>query len=141
MGAGAPHEAMAPGPPTILCIDDDPLLLQLCRELLEADGYRVRTAPDGQAGLEVAQQARPDLILLDVVMPGMDGLEVCRSLRADPRLGGIPVILLTAYHTPNPAVHGLFAGATHTMRKPVRPETLLQSIAIILRATPRGGER
>ena len=87
-------------PATVLWIDDDPLLLGLCVGVLEGHGYRVLAAGDGAAGLAIARQERPDVILLDVLMPTMSGFEVCEHLRADPRLQDTPIMLLTALRHP-----------------------------------------
>src|SRR4051794_40937194 len=81
---------------TILIIDDEKDLIELVRYNLEKDGYDSISATDGQSGLEIAQRHKLDLIVLDLMMPGMDGLEVCRRLRADPRTGRVPLIMLTA---------------------------------------------
>jgi CheY-like chemotaxis protein len=80
----------------ILWIDDDRLLLTFGKEALERLGYRVLTAADGASGIETAKQEEPDLIILDVLMPNMDGYEICRRLRADAGLKETPILLLTA---------------------------------------------
>src|SRR2546430_16958111 len=81
---------------TILVIDDEPDLVELVRYNLVRDGFEVVCASDGRAGLQSAQYHKPDLIVLDVMMPNIDGLEICRQLRADSRTSGVPIILLTA---------------------------------------------
>jgi CheY-like chemotaxis protein len=101
----------------ILYIDDDRLLLALCCDVLEEHGYRMIIATDGPSGLETAKAGRPDLILLDVMMPGMDGYEVCRRLRADPVLRDTPIILLTAMQDLQLDAKGMEAGATLTLCK------------------------
>jgi len=103
--------------PTILYVDDDRLLLKLCCDVLELHGYRTIIASDGAMAIETAREARPDLILLDVMMPGMDGLEVCRRLRADPVLRDIPVVLMTSLQDLGLDVTGLKAGADRVLRK------------------------
>ncbi len=103
--------------PTILYVDDDRLLLKLCCDVLELHGYRTIIASDGAMAIETAREARPDLILLDVMMPGMDGLEVCRRLRADPVLRGIPIVLMTSLQDLGLDVKGLKAGADRVLRK------------------------
>ncbi len=118
--------------PTILCVDDDRLVLGLCTSALEARGYRVLTVPDGLAGIEVALQERPDLILLDVMMPGMDGFEVCGQLRADPSLQHPPVILMTAMNVPDLEVRGAAVGATRSIRKPFSIEQVVQVVETVL---------
>src|SRR5947208_9307744 len=81
---------------TILVVDDERDLVELVRYNLERGGYGVVTACDGESAVEAAQRRRPDLVVLDVMMPGIDGLEVCRRLRADNRTAGLPIIMLTA---------------------------------------------
>jgi len=103
--------------PTILYVDDDRLLLKLCCDVLELHGYRTIIASDGAMAIETAREARPDLILLDVMMPGMDGLEVCRRLRADPALRDIPIVLMTSLQDLGLDVTGLKAGADRVLRK------------------------
>ncbi len=121
-------------PTTVLWIDDDQLLLGLGTEALEHAGYRVLTAADGATGLALAQQEHPDLILLDVIMPSMYGLEVCRALRADPTLAGTPIVLLTALPDAGVATMGAQVWATRVLRKPFQVEGLLQVLAELLGA-------
>ena len=83
-------------PPLILIVDDNPTNLEILQARLAAHNYQILTAADGEAGLAVAQEQQPDLILLDIMMPKMDGIEVCRRLRADPSLPFMPIIMVTA---------------------------------------------
>lgn len=131
-GPPADPVAAPPQPATILCIDDDRLVLGVCTSALEARGYRVVMATHGLAGLAAATQERPDLILLDILMPGMDGLEVCRQLRADPDLRDTPIILLTASSDPSLAEQGAAAGATLVMRKPFGTDAIVETTERIL---------
>lgn len=110
--------AARPRPFTILCIDDDRIVLSYCSDALERQGFRTLVANDGPAGIDAAKRERPDLILLDVMMPGMNGLEACRRLRAEPTIRDTPIILLTASDDPDLGTKGRQAGATATMRKP-----------------------
>ena len=119
-------------PATILWIDDDQLLLSFCCDALRQRGYKVLVAADGPTGIETARTERPDLIILDVVMPGMDGIEVCRRLRADPQTKTTPIVLLTAFHGPKLSLKGRQAGATSTIRKPFGPEHIINVIGKIL---------
>ena len=121
------------GAGTILVIDDEKDLIELVRYNLEKEGFDVIGAPDGKAGLEVARAHRPDLILLDLMMPGMDGLEVCRRLREDARTAGIPVILLTAKATEADRVVGLEMGADDYVTKPFSPRELVARVKVRLR--------
>jgi two-component system alkaline phosphatase synthesis response regulator PhoP len=117
---GSQPAATAP-PTTILWIDDDRLLLSVCCEALERHGYRTLIATDGATGIEIAKTEQPDVILLDVIMPTMHGLEVCQRLRAEPNLKETPIILLTALEDEGVGAMGNKAGATTTMRKPFGP--------------------
>jgi DNA-binding response OmpR family regulator len=122
----------APRPVTILWIDDDRLLLTFGRDILERHGYRVRTAPDGLAGIAAATEDPPDLIILDVVMPDMTGYEVCRQLRAAPGLQDTPVLLLTSLQDPQVDVLGRGIGETFTMSKPSDPEMIVHIVGQVL---------
>ncbi len=117
---------------TILCVDDDRLVLSICQDALQDQGYRVLTATDGLAGIEIAKQSRPELILLDLLMPGMDGFEVCELLRADPDLREIPIILLTAMNIPDLESKGAEVGASFSMRKPFGPELIVSTVEQVL---------
>src|SRR6476660_6662864 len=97
---------------TILIIDDEKDLIELVRYNLEKDGYDSIAAADGQSGLEIARTHKLDLIVLDLMMPGMDGLEVCRHLRSDPRTSRTPLIMLTAKATEADRIVGLELGPT-----------------------------
>jgi DNA-binding response OmpR family regulator len=130
-------ELTEPGPfrpATILWIDDDQLLLSFCCDALRQRGYKVLVAADGPTGVDTARAERPDLIILDIVMPGMDGIEVCRRLRADPQTRTTPIILLSAFHGPKLSLKGRQAGATSIIRKPFGPEHIIDAIGKILGA-------
>ncbi len=120
------------GPTTILCIDDDPLVLYFLRGFLEPRGYRILTADDGLQGLELAQRERPDVILLDLMLHGLSGFDICRKLRAADLFRTTPIILLTVVRDPHVAITGQEAGATITLRKPTDPETILSTIEQVL---------
>ena len=121
-----------PQPPTVLCIDDDPLVLHFYREFLDRCGYRTLLVADGLAGLALAERERPDVILLDVMLRGLSGFDICRKLREDPALQDTPIILLTAWDHPSVAVTGRAAGATLTLCKPAEAETIVTTIAEVL---------
>jgi two-component system, OmpR family, response regulator MtrA len=108
----------------ILFADDDPGMRALVVINLEAEGFAVTTAADGNAALEEVERVRPDLIVLDVMMPGRDGLEVLQELRNSPAAAGIPVVLLTAKATDADVWEGWKAGADYYMTKPFKPEDL-----------------
>ncbi|MFR0692852.1 two-component system response regulator [Enterobacterales bacterium AE_CKDN230030158-1A_HGKHYDSX7] len=121
----------APGPvtrPTILIVDDAPENLTLLSELLKLL-YRVKAARSGDKALQIAQSDEPpDLILLDVMMPGMDGFEVCRRLRDDPGTRHIPVIFITAQGAADDEIRGLELGAVDYLTKPINPPTVLMRV-------------
>jgi DNA-binding response OmpR family regulator len=110
---------------TILTIEDQPDIRRLIRMTLEFKGFEVIEAGGGAEGLELARRHAPDLILLDVMMPGVDGLSVGRSLLADPVLSRIPVVMLSALGTPRDMDAGLAAGARAYLVKPFGPWELL----------------
>ena len=104
---------------TVLVVDDEPINIQLLQRKLEWDGIRVLTAENGTDCLEVSKAERPDLILLDVMMPGMDGFAVCQKLREDKRTEAIPVIFVTAHNSKKGKLKGLEAGAVDYITKPI----------------------
>jgi len=108
----------------ILFADDDPGMRALVVINLEAEGFAVTTACDGNTALEEVERVHPDLIVLDVMMPGRDGLEVLEELRNSPAAAGIPVVLLTAKATDADVWEGWKAGADYYMTKPFKPEEL-----------------
>ena len=116
----------------ILIIEDDEAILTFLRRGLSYDGYQVDTALDGQTGLLLAWDNPPDLVVLDWMLPGMDGLEVCRRLR---QRGRIPILMLTAKDTVSDRVQGLDAGADDYMVKPFNLDELLARIRALLRRT------
>jgi DNA-binding response OmpR family regulator len=103
---------------TILAIDDDPLMQRVIEASLMKDNYRLIFASDGETGIKLAREHMPDLILLDVVMPGIDGFEVCVRIRKDDKLLYIPIIILTALDDRDSKIQGLEAGADDYICKP-----------------------
>src|SRR5215831_12820606 len=124
-------------PPRLLVADDNPLNVDILRTRLTAQGYEVLTAGDGEAALAVARAEQPDLLLLDIMMPGLDGLEVCRRLKADPTLPFMPVILVTAKADSRDIVAGLDAGADEYLPKPVDQAALVARVKSMLRSRVR----
>jgi len=105
----------------LLLVDDQPVNIQALYQVFALD-HQVLAATDGQKGLDIALKQQPDLVLLDVIMPGMDGFEVCRRLKADPNTRSIPVIFLTASANPESEEQGLDAGAVDFIAKPFNPK-------------------
>ncbi len=126
-------------PDTVLIVDDDPLITQMYRDVLEHNGFRVRAAGDGPSGLEMAAREHPTAVLLDVLMPGMDGFEVCRRIRADASLQDTRVIILTAVADPKLNLQAFKAGADLALRKPAEPALIMRTIqaALALKATKK----
>ena len=120
-------------PPRILVVDDMPANLHILELRLAAQGYEVVTATDGEAALARAREAQPDLILLDVMMPKLDGLEVCRRLRADSAFPFTPIIMITAKADPKDVVAGLEAGGDEYLTKPVDQVALVARVKSMLR--------
>jgi twitching motility two-component system response regulator PilH len=131
----------APTPVKILWIDDDRLLLTFGKDALDRLGYETLTVADGASGVSMAQRERPDLIILDVLMPNVDGYEICRRMRADSSLKDTPILLLTALEERMVDLWGREAGATFSMHKPPQPEHIVSIIEWLLSsklATPEG---
>jgi two-component system alkaline phosphatase synthesis response regulator PhoP len=122
-------------PQTVLVIDDERDLIELVRYNLEKSGFDVIGATKAEAGLEVAKLNAPDVIVLDIMMPGQDGLDVCRQLRADARTARIPVIMLTAKASEADRVIGLEIGADDYLAKPFSPRELVARVRAMLRRT------
>lgn len=114
----------------ILIVDDDKKTVDLIRLYLEKDGYRALAAYDGRQALELTRQKRPDLIVLDLMLPEVDGLDVCRVLRAESR---VPIIMLTARTTEEDKLLGLDLGADDYVTKPFSPRELLARVRAVLR--------
>ena len=120
-------------PPQILIVDDNAANLDILETRLAAHGYDIITARDGAEGLAVAMERKPDLILLDIMMPKMDGIEVCRRLKGDPSLPFIPIILVTAKAAVEDVVAGLEAGGDEYLTKPVDQKALVARVKSMLR--------
>jgi DNA-binding response OmpR family regulator len=118
--------------PLILAADDEQDVLDLVEFRLSRAGYRVLTAPDGERALELALAREPDLCVLDIMMPGIDGFEVTRRIRATAALASTPVILLTASVQEAAVSKGYEAGANDYMRKPFSPQELLNRVETAL---------
>jgi len=121
------------GRPLILVVDDRADSRKLLALHLQREGWAVQLAADGEQALALAARTAPDLVLLDVLMPGMDGLEVCRRLRARPATARVPVVMLTSLDETEDCVRGLEAGADDFVHKPFRPEELRARVRSLLR--------
>ena len=115
---------------TILVVDDEPRIVQLVRDYLEHGGFTVLTASDGPSALRAARTGKPDLVVLDLGLPGVDGLDVARSLR---REGVVPIIMLTARTEESDKLVGLELGADDYMTKPFSPKELVARVRAVLR--------
>ena len=113
----------------ILIVDDSPTEVHVMKKALESGGFRTATAGDGQEGVRLAREMHPDLIFMDIVMPGMNGYQATRALARDPATQGIPVILCTSKNAESDRVWGLRQGAKEYVVKPVDADELLAKIA------------
>ncbi|MBK8048444.1 MAG: response regulator transcription factor [Anaerolineales bacterium] len=121
----------------ILVVDDEPRIVKLARDYLERAGFRVAEAGDGPGALALARQQRPDLVVLDLNLPGMDGLEVCKALR---RTSDVPIIMMTARVEETDRLLGLELGADDYIVKPFSPRELAARVKVVLRRV-QGGMR
>jgi two-component system phosphate regulon response regulator PhoB len=120
----------------ILVIEDEPDILEMIRYNLDREGYRVSAVVNGEDGFERAHQDAPDLVLLDLMLPGIDGLEICRRLKADPVTRGIPIVMVTAKGDESDIVLGLGLGADDYVPKPFSPKELVARVKAVLRRAP-----
>ena len=144
----APHQS--PRHPShdirILCIDDDSLFRTLIRDILEGAGYTVLLASDGETGLNLAKQEQPDLVLLDLVLPGSNGFDTCAQFKSDPCLAHIPILILTQVNNAELNPLAFDAGALFALQKTAAPERLLDFVQSALEhvktsQTPSGSPR
>jgi len=119
---------------TVLILDDDPHTVEVVQLYLRRDGHHVLSATDGIAGLSLAREAQPDLIILDLMLPGMDGLEICRILRQE---SDVPIVMLTARADEEDRLAGLDFGADDYVTKPFSPRELAARIRAVLRRSAR----
>jgi two-component system phosphate regulon response regulator PhoB len=130
----------------ILIIEDEPDILEVIQYNLEREGHKVVACRNGEQGLSRIRTDNPDLVILDLMLPGMDGVEVCRQVKADPITRGIPVIMVTAKSEESDVVLGLGIGADDYISKPFSPRELVARVKVVLRRGPLreqsgGGER
>ena len=126
-----------PNPRRILLVEDDPVINQTVADRLSGEGYDVVRAYDGPSAVEACARSRPDAVVLDVMLPGFDGLEVCRRIQVDRR---VPVLMLTARDDESDILVGLGVGADDYLTKPFRMKELVARISALLRRVERAGE-
>ena len=125
---------------TILVVDDEPHIVEVLRDYLKQAGFRVLTARDGQTALSVARHEQPDLVVLDLMLPGgLNGLDVCRSIRQDAGLADTPIIMLTARTEETDRLIGLELGADDYVTKPFSPREVVARVRAVLRRAGRDG--
>ena len=117
-------------PKKILIVDDEPQIVEICRDYLKAAGYETVTAINGAQGISLARREKPDLIVLDLMMPEMDGLDVCREIRKE---SNVPIIMLTARVEETDKLIGLELGADDYITKPFSPRELVARVKVVLR--------
>ena len=117
---------------TVLIVDDSPTEQHVFTKMLESAGYTTLSAPDGETGIDMARSSRPDLILMDVVMPGTNGFQATRKLSRDPQTSDIPIVMVTTKDQDTDKVWGMRQGAREYLVKPVSQKDLLESVQAIL---------
>lgn len=125
---------------TILIVDDEEDIIELIKYNLKNEGYSILTAEAGEQAIKIAKQARPDLIVLDLMLPGMDGLEVTRYLRSNDQTRDLPIVILTAKGEESDIITGLELGANDYISKPFSPKVLTARIRAILRRRRKESE-
>lgn len=132
--------------PKVLVIEDEPDILEVIQYNLEREGHKVLACRNGEQGLSRIRTDNPDLVILDLMLPGMDGVEVCRQVKSDPVTRAIPIIMVTAKSEESDIVLGLGIGADDYITKPFSPRELIARVKVVLRRGPLreqsgGGER
>ncbi len=119
----------------VLIVEDDPDARKVLSLILKLDGYQIHTAPGGREAIEQLDSLAPDLILLDVMMPVMDGYEVCQWVRTNPATARVPVVMLSGKADPESVAHGLEVGADEYLAKPITPSNLTAQLKAVLTKT------
>lgn len=122
--------------PTILVVEDDPMTAKILRLLLKREGYAVTVVQNASAALSVVGQLNPNLIILDVMLPGMDGYEACQLLRREPATANLPILMFTALARPSDQRRGFVAGADDYLIKPISSHDLLSRVRALLYFAP-----
>lgn len=125
-------------PKTVLIVDDEPNIVLSVEFLMKREGHEVQTAGDGQEALDKIAEDRPDLVILDVMMPRKNGFEVCAEIRANPDLAGLPILILTAKGREGEMKKGLSLGADAYITKPFSTHELVAKVNELLAQTPQG---
>jgi len=118
--------------PRILLVDDNPIILEIEKSVLKVEDYEIETASDGTEAIEKVRSFKPDLILLDIMMPMMDGYQVARLLKEDEECHSIPIVMVTAKRRPEDMNEGYLEGAAGYITKPFKSEELLKVVRILL---------
>lgn len=121
---------------SVLVVDDEMLTRDLLRMMLERAGYEVVEAADGHQALQRVNERKPDLVILDVMMPDIDGYQVCRTLREQESTADLPVLMLSAKTQPEAVAEGLRAGATRYLPKPITYNELIQNVREVIASVP-----
>ena len=124
----------------IFIVDDNPLNLKLACDVLEFEGYTIGKAADAEEAQEILQHTMPDLILMDIALPGMDGLTLTRKLKADPRLHNVPIVAMTAFAMKGDDRKALEAGCDGYITKPIDTRKLAQQVAGFLQVSAERGD-
>jgi DNA-binding response OmpR family regulator len=120
-----------------MIIDDEETFLKLVKNILEPEGFEVSTAYEGREGIEKMRKNLPDLLLLDINLPEVDGFQICQQIRKDPQLRELPIIMLTIRDKPEDEIRGLNIGSDDYLSKPFHPEDLITRINMVLRRVSR----
>jgi two-component system alkaline phosphatase synthesis response regulator PhoP len=124
------------GKPRVLIVEDEPHILLSLEFLLERAGYETAAAGDGERGLAMVRELRPDVVLLDIMLPKLNGYRVCQAIRTDPDLAGIPVIILSAKGQEVEVLKGISAGAARYITKPFGNAEILEALRAVLEPAP-----
>ena len=120
----------------ILIVEDDPSFLRAISHIVEKEGYEVTYASNGMTGLRMAKEDKPDLLILDIMLPGIDGFEICYQLRHEPETAKLPIIMLSAKGQETDKTTGLEVGADEYLTKPVDRAVLLEKVTALLAQEP-----